>query len=377
MNRPHHRIETVANLLKKELHCLWRDKILMVLILWAFSGAIYTAATATSVELHNAPIAIVDEDHSQLSKKLQQAFYAPHFTRPTYISFQHVDASMDSGRFTFVLVIPQNFEQDVTAGKQPTIQLNIDATRMSQSFIGSTYIQNIISGELKDFIGGQSSGSSLPLELITRYKYNPNLTSSWFGAIMEIISNVTILSIILCGAAVIREREHGTLEHLLVMPVRPVEIVASKIIANGIVVLIAVTLSMLLVVQRALGIPLQGSLLLFILGAALHLFATTSMGIYLGTVARTMPQLGLLLILIILPLQLLSGAITPRESMPDMVQWIMLATPNTHFVSLAQAILYRGAGVETVWVYFIMLIAIGSIFFSAAVAKFRQSVARM
>jgi ABC-2 type transport system permease protein len=142
-----------------------------------------------------------------------------------------------------------------------------------------------------------------------------------------------------------------------------------------VVVLVAVVLSLFIMVRAVLGVPIHGSIALFVAGTALHLFATTSLGIFLGTLARSMPQLGLLLILTILPLQLLSGSITPRESMPDIVQHIMLASPSTHFVSFAQAILYRGAGLETVWPQFIVLAIIGLIFFITATAKFRQSVA--
>lgn len=375
MTPAHAPLKTVFSLFLKEIRSLWYDKILLLLIIWAFSGGVYTAATATSQELHNAPIAIVDEDQSPLSKSLAAGFYAPYFKRPEYIDFDQADPGLDAGRFTFVLVIPSGFERDVAAGKQPALQINIDATRMTQAFIGDGYIQNILSGELNRYVTGQLTDDAPPVRLVYHYKYNPNLTSGWFGSVMEIINNVTMLSVILTGAAVIREREHGTLEHLLVMPVRPTEIVASKILANVLVVLTAVVLSLLFMVRGVLQVPIQGSVALFAMGAALHMFATASLGVFLGTMARSMPQMGLLMILTILPLQMLSGGVTPRESMPDIVQDIMLLAPNTHFVSFAQAILYRGAGLETVWPQFIVLTLIGTVLFVAAVAHFRQSVA--
>ncbi len=365
----------IVLLTTKELRSLWHDKVLLALIVWVFSGGIYSAATATSQELHNAPIAIVDNDHSPLSQQIRDAFYGPYFKTPELIDFDQVDPVLYAGRYTFVLVIPDGFERDVLAGKQPALQINIDATRMSQAGIGDGYIRNIVSGELNQFVSGQLPVSELPIELVTRNKYNPNLESHWFGSIMEIISNVTMLAIILTGAAVIREREHGTLEHLLVMPVRPTEIVTAKVLASGLTVLLAAGLSLELMVKGVLAVPIHGSVPLFLVGAALHLFAATSMGIFLGTVARSMPQMGLLLILTILPLQLLSGGITPRESMPDIVQTIMLAAPTTHFVSLAQSILYRAAGWDTIWPRFAALLAIGSVFFFAAVVRFRRSVA--
>ena len=141
---------------------------------------------------------------------------------------------------------------------------------------------------------------------------------------MEIINNVTMLSIILTGAALIREREHGTIEHLLVMPITPFEIMISKIWAMGLVVLLACSFSLVFIVEGLLSIPIEGSIMLFLVGVILNLFATTSMGIFMGTIARSMPQFGLLIMLVLLPLELLSGGVTPRESMPEMVQILIL-----------------------------------------------------
>jgi ABC-2 type transport system permease protein len=191
---------------------------------------------------------------------------------------------------------------------------------------------------------------------------------------MEIINQVTMLSIILTGAALIREREHGTLEHLLVMPVTPTEIMLSKIWSMGLVVLLATGMSLLTVVHWALRVPMEGSPYLFLAGAAVHLFATTSMGIFMATLARSMPQFGMLLLLVLLPMQMLSGGSTPRESMPEAVQAVMTAAPTTHFVELGQAILYRGAGLDVVWPSFFWLAAIGGVLFFFSLSHFRKSI---
>jgi len=245
---------------------------------------------------------------------------------------------------------------------------------MTQAFIGSSYIQNIVTGEINEFVQGYHGGSTLPIGLALRTKFNPNRTSAWFGSVMEVINNITMLSIILTGAAVIREREHGTLEHLLVMPLTPFEIMMAKIWSMGLVVLVAAALSLRFVVEGMLEVPIVGSVSLFLFGAMLHLFATASMGIFMGTVSRSMPQLGLLMILVILPLQMLSGGITPYDSMPEIVQTLMQVAPTTHFVSFAQAILYRGAGFDVVWSSFLAIIAIGVLFFMAALALFRKAI---
>ena len=359
----------------KELRSLYRDPVLSVFILLAFTVLIFVAGKGASLELNNAPIAIVDEDRSPLSLRLINSLYPPYFKTPEIINFSDIDQVLDKGRYTFVMVIPTNFHRDTLAAKQPELQLNVDATQMTQAFIGAGYIQAILNGEINEYLQGYRAKTALPVELALRVRFNPTLTSEWFGGVMELINIITMLSVILTGAALIREREHGTLEHLLVMPLTPAEIMFSKVWAMALVVLLASILSLYFVIKGLLGMPIAGSVPLFILAAALMLFSTTSLGIFLGTVARTMPQLGLLMLLIIMPMQMLSGGATPYESMPEAVQYIMLAAPTTHFVRIAQAILYRGAGFETVWPNFLMIFALGALFFSASLLVFRRSLA--
>jgi ABC-2 type transport system permease protein len=284
---------------------------------------------------------------------------------------------MDAGTDTFALDIPPDFQRDLLAGRRPAIQLNVDATRMSQAYSGSGYVRSIVVGEIDTFLRGHRAPDKLDVELVDRIRFNPLLNKAWFGGTIEMINMVAMLSIILTGAALIREREHGTIEHLLAMPVTPFEIMASKLWSMALVVLSACSLSLLVVIQGFLAMPVEGSVALFLAGAAMNLFATTSLGIFLGTVARSMPQFGLLMLLVILPLMLLSGGFSPRESMPEFVQIIMLAAPTTHFVMIAQGILFRGAGFSTVWPQFAALAVIGCVLFGYALARFRATIGTM
>jgi ABC-2 type transport system permease protein len=359
----------------KELYSLRQDTVLLMLIGAMFTVVIYSSAQALSRELRNASIAVVDEDHTPLSGRIFTAFYPPYFQHPRSISKDEIDPGLDSGTYSFVVDIPPSFQEDVLAGRQPTLQVNIDATRMSQAYIGQNYIRSIVTGQVDEFVQRRRTDAALPIRLVQRVKFNPNLNGIWFGGVMELINQVTMLSIILTGAAVIREREHGTIEHLLVMPLTPFEIMAAKVWSNGLVVLMAAALSLRFVIEGALAMPIAGSILLFLIGAMLHLFSTTSMGILLATIARSMPQFGLLMILVVLPLQMLSGGYSPRESMPEVVQNIMLAAPTTHFTALAQAILYRGAGFDIVWPQLAAIVGLGLVFFVVALLRFRASLA--
>ena len=370
-------LRNIFNLGIKELRTLLGDKAMLALIVFSFTLSIYSSATVTPGSLHMAPIAIADQDQSQLSTRIVNSFYAPYFMPPAMIDSNQIDPLSDAGTYTFALDIPPNFQRDVLAGRQPAIQLNVDATRMSQAFLGNSYIQNIVNDEVSEFMARYRAGSALPVDLEVRARFNPNLDQSWFGAVMAIINNITMLAIILTGSALIREREHGTIEHLLVMPITPFEIMLAKVWSMGLVVLVASGLSLIFMVQGVLHVPIEGSIPLFMLGVALSLFATTSIGIFMGTIARSMPQLGLLMILVLIPLQMLSGGSTPRESMPQLVQDIMQTMPTTHFVSLAQAILYRGADFSIVWPQFATLLVIGMAFFGFALSRFRKTISSM
>ncbi|KVG57707.1 ABC transporter permease [Burkholderia territorii] len=371
------RLLVIFRLGVKELWSLGRDPILLALIVYTFSASIYVAATARPETLHKVPIAIVDEDASPLSARIAAAFFPPQFAPPPIVDARAADRGLDDGDYTFSLDIPPDFQRDVLAGRHATVQLNVDATRMTQAFTGGGYIQQIVSGEIDAFVRRHRGAALPPVDLAMRMRFNPNLDEVWFGALMELINNVTMLSMILTGAALIREREHGTIEHLLVMPVTAAEIMLAKVWSMGLVVATAAVASLMFVVGGALHVPIPGSVPLFVAGMALHLFATTSMGIFLATLVRSMPQFGMLLVLVLLPLQLLSGGLTPRESMPPVVQDIMLAAPTTHFVELAQRILYRGAGLDAVWAQFAALFAIGCVLFLLSLTRFRKTIGQM
>ncbi|WP_422017550.1 ABC transporter permease [Reyranella sp.] len=366
------RVANVLQLGVKELRSVARDPMLIALILYAFTVSIYTASRAMPETLNRAVLAVVDEDRSPVAARIIGAFYPPYFMPPALISHAEMDRRMDAGIDTFALDIPPRFQQDLLAGRSPEIQLNVDATRVSQAFTGSGYIQSIVSAEVAEFLKRYRGKTILPVELTLRTRFNQQLNKSWFGSVTNVISMITMLSIILTGTALIREREHGTVEHLLVMPVTPAELMLSKIWSMGLIVLVASGLSLVAVVQGLLGVPIEGSIALFMAGAALQLLATTCMGIFLATLAGSMPQFGMLLMLVLIPLQILSGATTPRESMPPLIQDLMLAAPNTHFVILAQSILFRGAGIEVAWPQFAALLAIGGVFFYLSLLRFRK-----
>jgi ABC-2 type transport system permease protein len=366
------RLDSIYRLGIKELFSLRYDLFLVFLIIYFFSFGVYEGANSGNTDVNNASIAIVDEDMSMLSERIHDSILEPYFKTPDTISINEIDHAMDTGRYSFVIDIPPDFQKDLVQGNRPEIQINVDATAISIAGRGASYIQNIIAQEIRQFLNDR--GQEPAASIVIRSRFNPNLQASWFQSVMEIVNNITILAIILTGAAVIREREHGTIEHLLVMPLRPFDIMFAKIWANGLVIIVAIIISLYLIVQGLLQVPIMGSIPLFIAGTVAFLFSVTSLGIFLATIARSMQQFGLLAIPVFLVMMMLSGVYTPIDSMPAILRYIMYFSPSTHFVRFAQAVLFRDAGIKLVWPDFTLVVLLGLLFLIAALFRFRKSI---
>lgn len=368
-------LRIVVRLGLKELWAVLRDPVLLGLVLYTFTVAIVTVARGVRTEVRDAAIAVADLDRTALSGRLADAFLPPWFKPARPIGLEEVERVLEQGEATFVLLIPAGFEADLLAGRAPELALLVDATAMTLAGNGSAYARSILEAEVRRFLWGETSDRPAPIRLEIRARFNPNLEAGRFLAVTQLVNNLTILAIVLAGAAVIREREHGTLEHLLTLPLRPVEVVAAKLWANGLLVLVASLLALQAVVRGVLGVPIAGSLLLFAFAAAIYLLAVTALGVMLSTVATTMPRFGLLSIPVFMILNLLSGGFTPLESMPPWLQLAMQLSPTTHLVACAQGVLFRGAGLEVLWPRILAMAAIGAAFAGLALLRFRRTIA--
>ena len=362
-------LKNIWALMLKEFRSLFTDPVLLVLITFMFTGSIINTAKGISTDVKNATVGIIDQDRSQLSMRIRDAIHAPFFKLPQDVRREEVDALMDKGEYIFILEIPPNFERDVQAGRSPNMQLLVDATVMSQAGVGASYLSQIINREVNSF-----AGISMPVIItpVVNTQFNPNGESAWSMPVSQVGSNAAMIMLILVGAAVIRERERGTIEHLLVMPVSSFELMMSKIIANGTVIMAAALASMWLVVHFYLGVPIKGSLLLYSVGMMLYLFCLASMGVMLATVAPSMAQFGLLMMPIYMVMMLFSGSASPRSNMPAAAQWISAYWPMTQFMKFAQNIMFRGAGIGIVWPQMVALALLGVAFLGFALIRFRR-----
>ena len=360
----------------KEMMSLRRDWVMMALVVWSFTLAPVMEATGVATSVNNASIAFADEDNSSLSRALAAAFFPPEFQPVVQITPGSGARQMDAGRFLFIVAVPPGFERDVRAKRNPQIQVLIDATAMEQAGIGASYITNILSTEIRRFAIGADLLDPTPVKVVLRSAFNPNRDTVRFAGIVALIGQIMWLTTILTGAAMIREREHGTIEHLLAMPLSPFDIAVAKIWANASVVLVAAGLSLTFVMQGTLGISITGSKVLFLIGTSLFLFTATALGVFLATLARSMAQFALLVMLTILPMLMLSGGETPVEGQPAWLQAGTLFLPSRHYMSASQAIVFKGAGIETVWREFLWMALLGAALLSTSLLLFRRSVAQ-
>lgn len=369
-------IKNVWFLSIKEFKSVTSDITLMGLVVAVFTVAVYSVSTGLTTEVKNASVALIDQDQSALSYQIRDAILPPYFKPAVLIQVHERDEKLDKGEFVFIIDIPPNFAQDVLAEKRPQVYIWADATAATLAGVGSAYIEQIVQREVQAYLRASASLDWMPVEPVVSIMYNPNGTNVWFIGVMQVVSNVTLLTMILVGAAIIREREHGTMEHLLVMPVRASEIAIAKIITNSALIMGAALLSLGGVVHLLLGVPIIGSVSLFTLGLAIYLFTVSSLGVWLATLAPTMPQFGLLCIPIYIVTRLLSGGETPMESMSQTVQDITFFSPVTQFVMYAQSVLFRNADLAIVWPQLAILSVAGVLFLAMALSRFRQMLAK-
>ena len=368
------RISNIFWLGTKEVRSVLRDFVMIGLIIWSFGPGLILRATGQPEAVNNASVAFLDEDRSTLSRSLQDALTQPFFRTPELIDANELDQVIDESTYTFVVVIPPRFEEDIRDGLRPELQLNVDATAVMQAANGAAYMQEMLQRKLAEFTQRSDPAEFTTVELISRRAFNANGVQAWFESVVALLDQISILTIVLVGAALLREREHGTIEHLLVMPLGAFEIATAKVLANGLVILTAFVISLIGIVEWTLGVPIAGSRLLLIFGAFIYLFSAAAIGIFLAIITRTMAQFALLMLLLIMPMIMLSGGVTPIESQPQWLQPVTQFLPSRHFMAFSQAIVFRGAGISTLWPQLLAMTGLGAVFFGASLIMFRRSI---
>ena len=371
----------IIGLIRKELAQIVRDLPLVTILLWAFTAAIYTAGQGRATETMNVATAVYDLSQSPASREYLSHLQLPYFKTVAYLHRESdVTAWLDDGKAALVVVIPPDFQRDIDGAGQAHIQVLTDGAVAMQATVSVAYIAAISAKYLghraraaRGAVGATlARGPALDERL--RVKFNPNMLSSWFAALLELLNMCTMVSLLLTAANLVREKEHGTVERLLVSPARPVEIFSPKIYPTVVLVLILSAVSFLLVLVPAFGLPIRGSLVLFYSVTALYVFAMASMGIAIALVARNMAQGVMLMILILQPMIFLSGAWNPPESMSPWLQGISLLSPLRYYIDFAFGVILKGNGLSVLVWDVVGIAVLGAILFTFSLLWFERSL---
>jgi ABC-2 type transport system permease protein len=371
----------MAGLIRKEFAQIVRDVPLLIILVWAFTAAIYSAGRGRATETMNIATAVYDLSRGPASREFLSHLQPPYFKMVAYLQ-NETDVTMwlDRGKAAIVVIIPPDFQRDIDGAAQAHIQVLTDGALAMPATVSIAYIA-AISGKYSVSVLEQRAAASagVPIRGPTlnerlRVKFNPNMLSSWFAALLELLNMCTMISLLLTAANLIREKEHGTVERLLVSPVRPAEIFFSKIIPTVLVVLVLTTCSFVVVLIPAFDLPIRGSLLLFYGVTALYVFAMASMGIAIALVARNMAQAIMIMILILQPMIFLSGAWNPPEAMSPWLRGISLVSPLRYFIDFAFGVILKGNGLSVLVWDVLGIVVLGVVLFTFSLFWFERSL---
>jgi len=363
----------------KELKQFFRDPVLLAIIVYFFTADVYMAGEGIKLNLRNASVMVIDHDHSAASRELIYRFRPPYFNVKGEISAKkEAENLLNKGQILAVLDIPEHFQRDLLRGKPVTAQLQVDTSNTVLGTLATSYAAEITAGFGRDFamqrlgLDARQMDSVPVIEDRHRVLYNPNQTDGWFMSISELLTVITILSMMLPAAAAVREKERGTIEQLTVSPLTPLQILLPKIIAMSLVILFGTAVCLFLIIIPAFHLPVKGSIGLFFAVTALYVFATSGIGLFIATISRSLGQVTMLVILLLMPILLLSGAWTPPEAMPQVLRWAMTISPLYYFIEMGYAILLKGADIGILKDSLLGLTLLGIVVFSFGVWRFRR-----
>ena len=370
----------VAVVCRKEFIQFFRNWVLALFLVYAFTLMTYNNATSISRELKNAGMVVIDHDRSRTSRELIHRFHEPQFRFVEQLSSGRDGISrLDNGDAALVLDIPAQFEIDLQEGRHTRVQIQLDGADASRAYLTASYAGNIV-GQFSNEIALARAGldpsrvRTMPVvENEQRVWFSPNHEETLFNAILDLAQQIMLFSLLLPAAALAREKERGTVEQLLVSPLSPLQIMLGKILPMTGIILVASAASLFVTIEGALGLSLRGNVPLFLAVTALFSSAAAGLGILIASLTRNMGQVGIVAIMLMPIMFMLSGSDTPAEMMPSPLLPIMYLSPLHHYLNAAFGILIKGAPFSMVWDSVLYMTVLGGCVFGVSLIRFRQS----
>jgi ABC-2 type transport system permease protein len=366
----------------KELKQCARDPVLVAFMAYSFVAAVYISGTGVTQDLRNATVLVHDGENTAQSRDLLYRFRQPYFNRIGTFSGERAGlARLDDGTAMVLLDIPADFSQVLSrSARSAQVQMLVDTSNVTLGYLAAAYGERIAAGYAQERARRVAERSGLDLrslpavENVSRVWYNPNLNGHWFNAIGQWLTMMTVIAVLLPATALVRERERGTVEQLLVAPLTPLQIMISKAVAMTLVNLAGTALSVYAVMLPLIGVPFAGSAWLFFATTALYVFSIAGLGLAVGAFARSSAEVGMLVILIAVPMTALSGTWTAPEAMPEWSRYGLQISPLYHFLTCAYGILLRGADFRSLWSSILMLALLAGVAFGLAWVRLRQKL---
>ncbi|MCP9472678.1 MAG: ABC transporter permease [Nitrospira sp.] len=362
---------------KKELLQLRRDGPLLLFLIYSFSLSVYISGAGITMQVKSASLVVHDGDRSESSRELIRRFREPTFRFEEEVPEPKVGLErLDQGAAMLFLNIPPRFHEAVRGGEPIALQLQVDTTNAAQALSAASHVARIVGGVSTELAASRLAATAggrvdLPVvESAPRVWYNPNQDETWFQSIAHILRMITLFAFLLPAAALVREKEHGTVEQLLVAPIAPLHIMLSKVLAMTLVILVSTTFAVTVIMKPLFGVPIKGSLTLFLILTALHSVTTAGLGLFAATVTKNQAQIGMISLLVISPMFLLSGITTPYEAMPSWVQSIMAVSPLRYFADITYGILLKGVGLDVLWDSVLAMVLLGGFVFGLGLWRF-------
>lgn len=365
----------------KELVQLWRDRPLLMFIVYIFTLNVVLAGSDASRELNHARLVYFDHDHSAASRDLTYRFRDPYFRNlGSMNSAAEGRRALEKGDAIIFLEIPERFEQSLLGHGSPTeVQELVDTSKSSTGYLAASYSGQIIAAFTAEWAAkANRTARNVRIPSIsnqTRIWYNQRLDESWFSAIAELLMMLTVSCMLLPSSAMMREKERGTIEQLLVCPLSPFQILLAKALAMTLVMLVGTSTCLYWVLHGMFHVPMRGSTALFLALTAAFTFTNAGIGFVIASYSRNSAQAGMMALMIAMPMIMLSGTWTPLDSMPPMLQSFMNLSPMRHYIEISYAIMLRGAGFRNLLPSIVWMVSMGLVLFGLGLWRFRRQFA--
>ena len=346
---------TFLSLIMKELIAFFRSWGLVAVVLYSFTLDIYLAGRGIEMQAKNVSVGFVDETGGGISQKILARLHAPEFKKPVrFLSQKSLYDAIRNREIMVGLVFDSDFEKEFDRSGRAQLNVLLDAISATQSFQALQYLQNI----LLDF-----SHPEFPVELKIHKLFNPNAATSWFMAVAEMLSVATLLGVILTAAVFVREKENGTWDIMLLMPIDPKLIILAKSFSQVVILMFGIVLATGIVLFGIFDVPMNGSYAAFLLLSFFYSFTSAGIGLFVAAVSRSMLQVAQLSILIMMPIIFLSGSWTPIHAMHPLLQDLSYLSPLRYYIEGSESLIFRGSSIADLWSYFAGVIGLGGMLY--------------